>query len=164
MLSLFLISFFLGLMSIIYELGKLDVLLYGSIIILIVLIIFIYNKPNFEPRTIKKLVIQNKSISEIEKMINKWFSREDFELKKEQSNIFIGTKIINLRVKYIFKISIKEMENGCNLINEFYVLFDYNSNSPRESSLSNNGFTFGFIYLKPAWLLMENLIQNLQSN
>lgn len=134
------------------------------IIVTMILLIYLFNKPDFEPRTLKNFKIRKESEGKINIDIMNWFSENKFKIKKEDSNLFIGTKIINNRVKYIFKISIKENEDNNILYGEFYVLFDYDTNKLSESSLSNKRIVGGSIYIRPAWFLMEDLIKNLQSN
>ena len=172
--SFVIIGLFVGISGIIggsLLLFKENVPLYGGLVITITsigLIIFIFilihNKPDFKPRIIKKLRIQNKSLNKIEDDIINWFKQNKFDIRKEKSNYFIGSKIINDRVKYIFEISIKEKKNLHNLIGEFYLLFNYNSKifSLRESSPNNNRFAMESFYRRPAWHLMEDLIKNLQ--
>ena len=141
---------------------------YMCIGFLIYLLILIHDKPDFNPRTVKDFKIYNKSSSSIKKNTLNWFSENKFEVNQEKSNVFICTKIINQKVKYIFKIEIIEKKDFHNLYGEFYVFFDYNSKRefipPTERSLSDSKIGLGLIYRRPAFFLMEDFIKNIQSN
>jgi hypothetical protein len=138
------------------------IIMITCLIVTIVLLNSLYYKPDFKPRTLRKVQIPNKSLNKIKVDIETWFKKNDFNMMKLDSNNIIGSKIINHRVKYIFNINIKENEEIITLHGVFSVLFDYNSNKSSESSLSNNRISGGSIYKRPAWFLMEDLIKNIQ--